>query len=203
MNTFEQLLNDWRTRFDEMKVQWNLGKMDAAEAFEEQKKQLKAFIGQVKETLDKGAGLAEEQAKELRTRLEELNVQLHLGKAETMEAFEAQRKKIEPALDNLYSAAKQAYQTGYRQVMDLFDTQSDWFRTNLEIMQLRYSLARMEARDEADELRKKLDARLAELSEHSRKWQEQVKGNAEEWTAIARENLEKFREWLKGLPGGN
>lgn len=199
MNTFENLMNEWRTRFDEMKVQLSLGKMDAAEAFEKQKDNLKAFIEEAKQSLDKGTEVAEEQAKNLKAKLEELNLQLHLGKAETVEAFEAQRKKIEPALQDVYDSAKKAYQTGYNQAMNVFDTQADWFKTNLEIMQLKFALAKMDAKEEAEDLKKKLDEKLEELSRHSKSWQEQVKDNVEEWSDMAKENMEKFRDWMKGL----
>lgn len=198
-NVFENMMKEWRTRLDELKVQLNLGKMDAAEAFEKQKDHMRSFIGQVKEQLDKGTEVAEEQAKNLRSKLEELNVQLHLGKAETVEAFEAQRKKIEPALEAAYEAGKKAYQTGYNQAMNVFDTQADWFKTNLEIMQLKFSLATMEAKDEAEELKKKLEGKIEELSAHSRKWQEQAKENIEEWNAMAKDNMEKFRDWMKSM----
>jgi hypothetical protein len=199
MNAFEQLMSDWRTRFEEMKVQWNLGKMDAADAFENQKSQLKSFIVQLKDQLDKGTELAEDQAKNLKAKLEELNVQLHLGKAETKEAFEEQRKKIEPALNELYTSAKAVSHAGYNQALNLFDVQADWFKTNLEIMQLKYSLAKMDAKEEADDLKKQLDQKLDELSERSKKWQAQVKDNMEEWTGMAQDNMEKLRDWLKGL----
>lgn len=199
MNTFENLMNEWRTRFDEMKVQLNLGKMDAADAFEKQKEQLKSFVEQAKEKLDQGTEVAEEQARNLKAKLEELGLQLHLGKAETVEAFEAQRKKIEPALQDVYDAAKKAYSTGYHQAMNLFDTQADWFKTNLEIMQLKFALAKMDAKEEAEDLKKKLDEKLEELSGHSKNWQEQVKDNVEEWSNMAKDNMEKFRDWMKGL----
>jgi hypothetical protein len=198
-NVFENMMKEWRTRLDEMKVQLNLGKMDAADAFEKQKEQLKSFVQEVKGQLDKGTELAEDHVKNLKTKLEELNLQLHLGKAETLEAFEEQRKKIEPALQAVYDAGKNAYNKGYNQAMSLFDTQADWFKTNLEIMQLKFSLGKMEAKEEADELKKKLEHKIDELADHSRKWQEQTKENIEEWTEMAKDNMEKFRNWMQGL----
>lgn len=198
-NVFENMMKEWRTRLDEMKLQLSLGKMDAADAFEKQKEQLKTFVQDAKSQLDKGTELAEEHVKNLRSKLEELNLQLHLGKAETLETFEEQRKKIEPALQAVYDAGKNAYNKGYNQAMSLFDTQADWFKTNLEIMQLKFSLGKMEAREEAEELKRKLESKIEELSDHSRKWQEQTKENIEEWTEMAKDNMEKFRNWMKEL----
>ncbi|TAE89484.1 MAG: hypothetical protein EAY81_02315 [Bacteroidetes bacterium] len=193
------LFDEWKAKFEEFKLQTNLGKMDAADAFEKQKEQLKSFILKVKEQLDSGTGMAEEQVKTMRSKLEELNLQLHLGKAETKEAFEEQRKKIEPALHDVYEYGKKIYHTGFNQAMNLFDTQSDWFKTNLEIMQLKFSLAKMDAKDEADELKKQLEIKLNELQEHSHKWQEQAKENMEVWGNMAKENMELFRNWMQNL----
>jgi hypothetical protein len=193
------LFEEWKAKFEELKLQANLGKMDAVEAFETQKSQLKSFVFKIKEQLDNSSDMAEEQVKNMRSKLDELNLQLHLGKAETKEAFEEQRKKIEPALNEVYEYGKKVYHTGFNQAMGLFDTQSDWFKTNLEIMQLKFSLAKMDAKEEAEEVKKQLEIKLNELQEHSKQWQEQAKENMEVWGNMAKENMERFRNWMQHL----
>lgn len=193
------LFEEWKAKFEELKLQANLGKMDAVDAFETQKNQLKSFVSKIKEQLDNSTDMAEEQVKNMRSKLDELNLQLHLGKAETKEAFEEQRKKIEPALNEVYEYGKKVYHTGFNQAMGLFDTQSDWFKTNLEIMQLKFSLAKMDAKEEAEEVKKQLEIKLNELQEHSKQWQEQAKENMEVWGNMAKENMERFRTWMQDL----
>jgi hypothetical protein len=39
--TLKNWLTEWKTKFEEMQVKFTLGKMDAADAFEQQKEKLK------------------------------------------------------------------------------------------------------------------------------------------------------------------
>ena len=196
---FKNMMNEWRTRVDELKVQLNLGKMDAADAFEKQKDHLKDFINQAKQNLDKGTDMAEEQVKALRTKLEELRVQLSLGKADTMEAFEEQRKKIEPALHEVYESGKKAFNTTYEQGSKLFDHQSELFKTGLEVLQLQFALGKMEAKDEAEKLKKEISEKMEEMQTKAKEFQHSAMQNMEEWSTMAKDNMEKFRNWMQDI----
>lgn len=196
---FKNMMNEWRTRVDELKVQLNLGKMDAAEAFEKQKDHLKDFINQAKQNIDKGTDMAEENVNALRAKLDELRVQLSLGKADTLEAFEAQRKKIEPALHEVYAAGKKAFNTGFEQGSKLFDHQAELFKTGLEVLQLQFALGKMEAKDEAEKLRKDINQKMEEMQVKAKEFQHSAMQNMEEWSNMAKENMEKFRNWMQDV----
>lgn len=191
------LLEQWRKQFDEMLLQANLGKMDAADAFETQKNNLKQFVAEAKSQLEKNTDIAEQKANELRAKLDELNLQLHLGKAETAEMFQAQFKQIEPALQQVYAQAKEIFGKGYNQAMDVFEVQTSWFKTNLEMMQLQYTLAKMDVKTDAEKIRQQLAEKMDELKLHTNNWQTLAQKNVENWTETANNNLTQFRSWME------
>ena len=102
---FKQTFNTWKTSLEDMRMQFSLGKMDAVDAFEKQKVQLRSMIESMKTNLDKATDIAEENGTKLRSKLEELNLQLNLGKADGKDMFDEQRKKIDVALQEVFSSS--------------------------------------------------------------------------------------------------
>lgn len=190
--------NAWSAWVEELQKQFSNGKVDAADLFEKQKDHFRKLVVQLKEGVDQGTDLAEEQLKNMKAKLEELQVQLNLGKAEGMEAFETQKKKIEAALHELYVAGKTAYHTQSGQLLELFDHQSQTFKTGLEILQLQFALAKMDAKDEAGQMRKDLDAKMHEWNEQVKTLQQVAVHNMEEWSKQMKDAYEKMKEMAQG-----
>ena len=69
----------------------SLGEEEIVDAFENQKAKLSGFIDTSREKVN--AMAESEQATRLKTKLEELQVQLALGKAETRDAYEGAEKE--------------------------------------------------------------------------------------------------------------
>jgi len=195
----QNLFDEWKKNFDQFKVQANLGKMEMVDAFEKQKEQLKNWVNETKEKLDQSGEKAEAHVQNLKVKLEELNLQLYLGKAETKEAFEEQRKKIEAALHEVTNLSKKTYETGFGQAMQIFDHQADWVKTNLEILQLQFSLAKMDAKTDYESVKKDINQKIQELQTKSSQWQELAKDNLEQWNGLAQDNMEKFRTWIQNI----
>lgn len=192
---FKQLFNNWKSSLEELRVQFNLGKMDAGEAFENQKKSLRGLIESMKENADKATDMAEENGQKLKARLEELLLQLNLGKAETKELYEEQRKKIDLALQEVLAAGKLAYHGNYNYMMELFDNNTKAFKTGLEIVQLQFALGKMEAKEEAEKARKEVNEKIAELQTFAEKAQQLTKENLEEWGNHMKEGMAKMSTW--------
>ncbi|MFN4993421.1 MAG: hypothetical protein ACK5FU_02065 [Bacteroidota bacterium] len=74
---FKNWISEWKTRLEEMQVQFSLGKMDAIEAFEKQKDYLRSLVHMLKENIDKSTDMAEETATKVKASLEELQLQVH------------------------------------------------------------------------------------------------------------------------------
>ena len=83
----KQFAADWQKRMEEMQMQFSLGKMDAVDAFEKQKEQYRNSLVTLKDNLDKATDMAEDKLAEMKVKIEELRLQLALGKADGMDAF--------------------------------------------------------------------------------------------------------------------
>ena len=97
---FEKVANALRkaaVELEEFQVTADKGLEDAKVKYEEAKKKFNEIVEEAKIARNVG----QEKYEELRKQFDELKVQLTLGKAETLEAFQAQKKKILNALHEL------------------------------------------------------------------------------------------------------
>lgn len=193
---FKELFNNWKTSLEEMRVQFSLGKMDAVETFEKHKGQLHGMIQTMKTNIDIATDVAEENATKLRTTLDELALQLNLGKAETKELYEEQRKKIDTALQAVFAAGKMAYHGNYGYMMELFENNTKAMKTGLEIAQLQFNLAKMDIKEEADNARKEIQDKIVELQSAAEKAQELTKENMAQWGKQMKDGMDKMAEWM-------
>jgi hypothetical protein len=201
MATFEEQMKEWmaegRKRFEEMQVQFSLGKMDATDAFEKQKDFLKNAATQWKENLDKATDVAEEQGTKLKSKLDELMLQLNLGKAEGKEQFEEQKKKIEAALHEVYEASKKAYNENHDKLVKLFDSNAHAFKTGIEIIQLQFALAKMDVKEDMEKAGKEIGKKMEELSSHYAELQKNAMHTIEDWNKQMIEGYHKIQDWMK------
>jgi hypothetical protein len=128
---------------DELVLQFALGKAEAHDAFEETKKEFSSRVSEFKGT-DLGVQVATASQK-LKALLEELEVQLNLGKSDSKEAFEVQRKKIEGVFRKIRAEVKQLK----NEVLDKehLDHEIEKFKLKLEVLRLRFELKKLEVRD--------------------------------------------------------
>jgi hypothetical protein len=128
---------------DELALQLSLGKIEAKEKFEEIKNEfierlnwLKQFL---KSTLDKSVPIA------LKLKLEELELQLKVGKAETREAFDLQRAALIEATIALENEIRKALEK--LEVSGYFHHEAEKFLLKLEILRLKFGIKRFEIKD--------------------------------------------------------
>jgi hypothetical protein len=194
--TLKNWLTEWKTKFEEMQVKFTLGKMDAADAFEQQKEKLKELVVLLKSNLDKNTEIAEELSTKMRTKLDELWLQLNLGKADGLDAFNQQRKKIEAALHEIYVAGKSNYNHAFNYVMQLFDNNAQVFKTGLEIMQLQYK----KLSDKVNfDIQKEIDERMKSMMDYAGKASQITIENIEAFNKQLRENYNKMQAWMNDL----
>ncbi|OYU97483.1 MAG: hypothetical protein CFE21_04100 [Bacteroidetes bacterium B1(2017)] len=194
----KQLVSDWQKKLEEMQVQFSLGKMDAVDAFEKQKEQYRAALLTLKENLDKGQDLAEEKTAEMKAKMEELRLQLSLGKADGMDAFEEQKKKIELAMHEFYVSYKATFNDAFNKSVTMFDHNAEAFKTGLEIIKMQFSLAKMDAKDELKDKQKEISDKMIELNQQFKTIQQTAMENVDEMNKQLRENFEKMKAYAEG-----
>ncbi|MFI5221907.1 MAG: hypothetical protein ACHQK8_06250 [Bacteroidia bacterium] len=195
---FKKTVNDWRKNLEDLQVQFTLGKMDAAGIFEKQKDQFKTWLHSFREQMDKAVGITKENSDHLRAKFDELLVQLNLGKAESKDAFEEQKKKIEDAMNDLFETAKKIFGSGYDKMLGIFESYEHTFKTGLEILELQFALGKMESNDEIERIKKEINEKLDTINRNMQKLRELGKENMEEWSTLMKENYEKlktFADW--------
>ena len=90
-----------------LEAQLTQTKDQAMQRLEEHKQQLRDLLTQVQADVQKSKEMAEQAKTEVQGRLEHLQVQLALGKADARDTFEEQRTKILKALNEFESVAEQ------------------------------------------------------------------------------------------------
>jgi len=90
-----------------LEAQLTQTKDQAMQRLEQRKQQLQELLGQVRADVEKSKEMAEQAKIEVQGRLEHLQVQLALGKADARDTFEEQRAKILTALNEFESVADQ------------------------------------------------------------------------------------------------
>ena len=192
---------DWRKRFEDMQVQFSLGKMDATDAFEKQKDLLRNAIVEWKSNLDKAGDKTDATVNEMKAKMEELLLQLNLGKAEGKELFEEQRKKIEAALHEIKTSGSTMYHEKFNDMMQVFDTSSKAFKAGLEILQLQFSLAKMDAKVDVAEVQAQVKAKMNEITQSFTDMQKLGMQNLEAWNKQMQDGYEKLKtmteDWMK------
>lgn len=193
---FEEQLNrwmrDWNTKLEKIRLNISLGKLDATEAFEEQKDQLRDHLAEWKSKADEVVTATEENIDAVKKAYENLMLQLSLGKAEAADTFVEQRQKIEQALHNVYEKSKLAYGKS-EELRKAFDNNAQAFKTNLEIIQLQFALGKMDARDEAEKINKLLHEKMNTLQQE---YNENYKQDVDAWTKQMQEKYTKVKSWM-------
>jgi len=90
-----------------LEAQLTQTKDQAMQRLEQRKQQLRDLLRQVQADVQKSKEMAEQAKTEVQSRLDHLQVQLALGKADARDTFEEQRTKILKALNEFESVADQ------------------------------------------------------------------------------------------------
>ncbi len=139
----EKLL-EAKQEIDELALQLALGKAEGKEKFEEIKKEFRTQVTELKDLLTKTSD--RDLSPEVKAKIEALELQLSLGKADSKELFEVQKKKIINALSSLETEIKEQWQK--IKTPHLFAHEVEKFKLKLEILRLRFGLKKFEIKED-------------------------------------------------------
>jgi hypothetical protein len=200
-NELDDLLKHWQNRLEELRLQMSLGKMDASDEFEALKKRYRKYFSSFKQKLSEMEPGINELRDELKAVLDELELQLALGKAETKEAFETQKENLRRLMDKAKRLAKQLYNENkdkFRDWEEMFNDVCEHLHMQLDYLRLYYHLGKKEAdarfadkRHEMEEQLKRMNERLEKLAKAGKeKWKE-IYAEMQEAYAVLRDNLQQ------------
>ena len=124
---------------DGLALQLALGKADAKDKFEEIKKEFRLQVAEFKNVLETVSESS--VSPEVRARIEELEIQLALGKADSKDIFDEQKTKIERAIGRLEEEIKLKWKS--MQTPHFIAHEAEKFKLKLEILRLRFGLKKV------------------------------------------------------------
>ena len=155
-----KLINKAETELDELRLKISLGKMNGAELFEDIKKDLR-------ESFNKISSEVQTEGKEVvdtvRTKIETLQVQLALGKAESLDTYEEQKSKITNAIHELEQYVKDSRNILSSDAKIQIQNELEKFQLKMEILQIRYELGRLDLKDNVESKKQKFKKEFDEL----------------------------------------
>lgn len=131
-----------KEEIEEFKDRWAPDVATAMDRFEDLKKRLEASLHNVGNLVEEHLIPHPEELKKIRLTIDELRLQLVMGKAETLEAFEEQKKQILVRWKLLNAQIEEL--PGLGELKDHVNRQLNEWRVQLEVMKIQYALGRME-----------------------------------------------------------
>lgn len=154
--------------FEELEVQLALGKAEAKDLFEKEKKNLNAFVTEQKMRFKTEQKIAEEKWDELLHKFEQLEAVLSAETATEKAMYDEQKEKILRCIYELEHTMKEAY----GEVGAVLREQLDFFKAKLDAYRIQLALSEFDNATEADNRRMELKDKVAEIREKMRKDEE-------------------------------
>lgn len=171
-----------------------------AENLESHKSSFLSFIDTSMERLD--SVLSGDAAHSARQALEELRVQLALGKAESREALEAQKNKLDSALHDAevrYASLKEEANDDFHKWTSEFEEWTEKIQTRMDIAKLQYSLGKAEAKEELEKKRQGLSKQLQSMKEKLDALEDKGEDKVETFSKELSDSFSHFKKAVKGL----
>lgn len=197
-------LQDWMKELDDLDIHLKMDTDEVVEAFEKQKSSFQSFVSESKDKLEAKINELDlgEKGTELKTKLEELQVQLALGKAETRDAFEEQRKNLTSSLHDAtkeYDGLKEKAEGQYKELADEFNELTEKFHTKLDVLRVQFALGKADMQDEMKDKKEEIAQKLAEVRKKSEENKEKAEDKWDDFKGEISEAYGHFKSALKGL----
>jgi hypothetical protein len=182
----EKALDTLKEEVSDLKQRWAPEAEEAANRFEVLKADFRESLTAIEQKL--GSVLRPDDARlaELKQKMDELRLQLALGKAESLEKFEEQQKKIQLHWSILKANLEKMPE--YNSLQDEVKSAFNEWRVRLEMIKIQFSLGKMELKDNLKEISNDLGKELDHL------------GKAlEAGAGIAGEKFDRFESEVKKI----
>ncbi|MBK7870769.1 MAG: hypothetical protein IPJ74_08810 [Saprospiraceae bacterium] len=170
MEIGKEKLQQLKTVFDELEVQLALGKAEAKEVFEREKKNLNQFVNEQKIRFKKEQKVAEDKWDELLARFESLEASLSAETATDKALYDAQKEKTLRSIYELEHTMKEAY----GDLGATFREQLDAFKARLDSYRIQLALSEFDNAAEAENRRNELKEKVNEIRERMQKEEEEA-----------------------------
>lgn len=160
------LIDKWKSRIDNLNLQFHLGAAEAADEFENQKKNIRKWAAETSVKINKLQESGKSELKDLKVKLEELEVQASLGKADAKDVLKRQQKNLSKLLHDIEYDLERNYNSAEKKIVE-FSKEADEklqdFHTKFDLLVLQMNLGKAEAEQYWAEKKKELAVKLQEI----------------------------------------
>lgn len=188
--SMQKRLREWQGDLEELQVQFNLGKKEAAHRFEEKKKQFTAWLDESSAELKEEFG---EGMNELREEYNELLSKLKNSNPADEKNIHKQEQEFAATMDNLEAKAEEARQQGGEKAGKAAEALQDRlarFRAQMNILAVN---AKEEATEEYREAKEEAQEFIADFKKKSAEWQSEAREDWQEFRTGFDAKLKKWR----------
>jgi hypothetical protein len=185
-----------------LEAQLTQTKAQALERLEQRKQQLREVLARVQAEVQKTKAVAEQVKGEVQTRLEHLQVQLALGKADARDLFEEQRAKIQKALREFEAVADQKLREAGFETGRLWEDvvgRADALEAELEALKHRFEGEKAGQQGALEAGKKELLAKLEAFKEQLAARRRAMQAKAGGFEEDLRQGLDQIKTAFKRL----
>jgi len=153
-------LDKYEAEASAIESQLNLSKDKAIEKLETQKKQFADVLTGFKAKINESKAIAQEEKTKIQNQLENLRVQLALGKAESKAAYESQKKAIEDAIKSFETSIDRELDEAVDAVTSKLIGEANALGAQLDAMKVQFERAKAEGQAQFEEQKKGLAAKV-------------------------------------------
>lgn len=185
-------LDKWEAQATAIEAQLVLSKTEVINRVEEQKRKLEQIAQQVKDKIDAAGGCAEETKTKIRASFEHLQVQLALGAADTRDAYQDWKQKLQSSIaafeaDLEIAAAEDdaSLQADLNALMADYVKEADALEAEIDAMQAQFDEDKARAKADFEKYKQDLQSKI-----------NAYKGELDEKRKVAAEKLGTFETEL-------
>ncbi len=185
-----------------LEAQLTQTKDQAMQRLEQRKEQLRDLLKQVQGDVQKSKEMAEQAKIEVQAKLEHLQVQLALGKADARDTFEEQRAKTLKALNEFESIAEQklkgaAFESG-KVWEDLVDRTST-LEAEFDVLKDRFETEKTKQQGTLESKKEELLAKLESYKDQLKAKRVAAQAKADVFESDMRQGLDQIKAGVKKL----
>lgn len=180
---------------DEFVLQVSLGKAEAREEFEKIKNEFRIKLREFRQLLDDFPHKV--ITPEVKQKIEELELQLALGKAETKDEFEKQKGNLTKAILSIENTIKVWMKDAEHS--STFDHEIEKFKLKLEILRLKFNLKKFEVKDDFREQMATTKREIEKIAELAKSKLKEGKMKYKDFTAEISNGYDQLKKAVKRL----
>ena len=200
--SFDKKLDALEYQAQALEAQLTQTKDQAVQRLEQHKEQLRDLLKQVQTDVQKSKEMAEQAKFEVQAKLEHLQVQLALGKADARDTYEEQRTKILRALDEFEAVAEQklkgaAFESG--KVWDDLVGRTSMLDAEFEALKGRVESEKTKQQGVLESKKQELLTKLVTFKDQLRAKRDVVEAKADVFETDMRQGLDQIKTGFKKL----